>query len=153
MPIAMFINITITLGHQWGITQFSSKTSVRTWPPTLYDLLCTDIMPDHFLAWNWINFRFPKPKCDILLLGYKYKESCYLVRLYYISGCPNTPGKGVRYCKMHEGLARSYVDEGNIMEDEGGKRVRTDEDLVIQRILSNKVTRQGNFCEVNADWC
>jgi hypothetical protein len=70
-----------------------------------------------------------------------------------LSGCPNTPGKGVRYCKMHEGLARSNVDEGNIMEGEGGKRVTTDEELVIQPILSNKVTRQGNFCEVKGDWC
>jgi hypothetical protein len=39
------------------------------------------------------------------------------------------------------------------MEGEGGKRVTTDEELVIQRILSNKVTRQGHFCEVKDDWC
>ena len=69
-----------------------------------------------------------------------------------LSGCPNTPGKGVRYCEMHEGLARSYIDEGKIMDGEGGNRVTTDEELVIQRILSNKVTRQGNFCEVKGDW-
>ncbi len=68
-------------------------------------------------------------------------------------GCPNTPGKGLRYYEMHEGLARSYIDEGKIMEGEGGNRVTTDEELVIQRILSNKVTRQGNFCEVKGDWC
>ncbi|CAB3984460.1 Hypothetical predicted protein [Paramuricea clavata] len=66
-------------------------------------------------------------------------------------GCPNTPGKGIRYCPSHEGLARKYVDDKNAMENEGGKGSSTDEDLMIIKILSNKLTRQGNFCEV--EWC
>ena len=55
-----------------------------------------------------------------------------------LSGCPNTPGKGVRYCKMHEGLARSNVDERNIMEGEGGKRVTTDEEFEQQSYKTRK---------------
>jgi hypothetical protein len=51
------------------------------------------------------------------------------------------------------------------MENEGGKGSSTDEDLMIIKILSNKLTRQGNFCEVTCcllsyfvkfstvDWC
>ena len=49
---------------------------------------------------------------------------------------------------MHEGIARSFIDERNVMEKEGGKSVSTEEELIIQRVLSNKITRQGNFCEV-----
>ena len=66
-----------------------------------------------------------------------------------LSGCPNTPGKGIRYCKIHDGIARSFIDESNVMEKEEAKTVATHEELVIQRILSNKLTRQGNFCEVS----
>ena len=63
-------------------------------------------------------------------------------------GCPNTPGKGSRYCKVHTGLARPFIDEKDLMERDTGKGMSTDEDLLIKCILSNKVTRQGNFCEV-----
>ena len=35
------------------------------------------------------------------------------------------------------------------MEKEKAKTVATHEELVIQRILSNKLTRQGNFCQVS----
>ena len=50
---------------------------------------------------------------------------------------------------MHKGIARSFIDESNVMEKEGGESVSSDEELVIQRVLANKITRQGNFCEVN----
>ncbi len=64
----------------------------------------------------------------------------------YNLGCPNTPGKGVRYCDTHVGLARTYISEEDC---EVGKRsLSTDEDLVIRMIRNNKLTRQGNLCEV-----
>lgn len=34
------------------------------------------------------------------------------------------------------------------MEDAGKIGISTDEDLIIVRVLNNKLTRQGNFCEV-----
>ena len=43
---------------------------------------------------------------------------------------------------------RSNTTEKDLMERDTGKGMSTDEDLLIKRILSNKVTRQGNFCEV-----
>lgn len=60
----------------------------------------------------------------------------------YILGCPNTPGKGVRYCHSHEGLARKYIDENIAVEDAGKIGISTDEDLIIVRVLNNKLTRQ-----------
>ena len=55
----------------------------------------------------------------------------------------------MRYCQTHEGLARKYVQQKNTMEDSGEKATSTDDDLLIVKILTNKLTRQGNFCEVN----
>ena len=82
--------------------------------------------------------------CSMLymqMLKLLYSNCSYL-------GCPNTPGKGSRFCKLHNGLARPFIDEKNLMENDMGKGVSTNEDLLIKCILSNKVTRQGNFCEV-----
>ena len=70
----------------------------------------------------------------------------------YFEGCPNTPAKGMRYCQSHDGIVRKYIDEKNCIEDFGKKAITTDEDLMIVKIvkiLNNKMTRQGNFCEVS----
>lgn len=55
----------------------------------------------------------------------------------------------MRYCKSHVVIVRKYIDEKHCIEDFCKKVVSTDEDLVIVKILNNKLTRQGNFCEVS----
>jgi hypothetical protein len=63
-------------------------------------------------------------------------------------GCPNTPGKGVRYCTTHIGLARTFISQDDHMNENGAKSLSTDEDLLIRKIVNNKMTRQGNLCQV-----
>lgn len=52
----------------------------------------------------------------------------------------------MRYCDWHFGLARKFIDE--VYDDSGAGNQACDEDLVICRIINNKVTRQGNLCQV-----
>ena len=55
----------------------------------------------------------------------------------------------MRYCKNHEGVARKFFDERNLIEDVISEAKGEDEDLIIVKILNKKSTRQGKFCEVS----
>ena len=70
----------------------------------------------------------------------------------YNLGCPNTPGKGVRYCDTHVGLARTYISEEDC---EVGKRsLSTDEDLVIGKmsLINDQVNVLDNISNLSIMW-
>ena len=63
-------------------------------------------------------------------------------------GCPNSPGKGIRYCDAHTANAGKFIAEEYGNNDQNCS-VATGEDLLIKSIISNKETRQGNLCQVS----
>jgi hypothetical protein len=66
----------------------------------------------------------------------------------FVEGCQNSPAFQSRLCEDHKRTARSYIDEGNDQFSQPEENEREAEYLAIQKILSDKSTRQGKFYEV-----
>ena len=65
------------------------------------------------------------------------------------TGCPNTPGKGSRFCPGHAGSVMNFRDDsaemGGLLES---KEVVKEKEAFIVKVLNDKETRQGQFYEV-----
>lgn len=67
--------------------------------------------------------------------------------MFYKLGCQNTPAKGSRYCTMHKGIAREFVDDNENL-DKVSENPTGNQDLLIVKIANEKSTRLGKLYEV-----
>ncbi|XP_044181754.1 uncharacterized protein LOC114956987, partial [Acropora millepora] len=65
-----------------------------------------------------------------------------------VVGCPDTPGKGSRYCHIHSGFARQFQDDNIEDTIDKSKTAHNSEELLVVKILNEKSTRKTKMYEV-----
>ncbi|XP_044174053.1 uncharacterized protein LOC114970138 isoform X3 [Acropora millepora] len=100
---------------------------------------CNDVL---VLDGNMKNARQVCSCRDIGELQYAGMEGTVVV------GCQNTPGKGSRYCHIHNGFARQFQDDNIEDTINESKTAHNSDELLVVKILNEKSTKKTKMYEV-----